>query len=240
MRIKDLKNIISQNLSSFSVGGGLSILPIITSSSIATIGFAYENTIQNFPIEYWIVFFICSSFTMAFALTPTTFMALFTGYFLGWNALIGMVPAYIIAAYLCYFVVKWIDQGKFSKSIEKYPIATVIIRTVHKSPLKIVAFTKLSPILPFALSNLLLAWAKTPIKEFLLGSLIGMLPRTIISIWVGKSIVDIQDLSNPNTNTYTQLIVGGLIILSIAGLTQIFTKSINKEMEALKKSHQDD
>lgn len=236
MKIKSIKEVFNKNKSSFSIGGGLSILPLLTSSTIVTLGYNYQEKIIHFTEFEWITFFILSSITMAFALTPTTFMALFTGYFLGWTALYGMIPAYMIAASLCYFVVKWIDQGKFNNSIQKYPIANAIINTVHESPLKIVAFTKLSPILPFALSNLLLAWAKTPISSFLFGSLIGMLPRTLVSIWFGKSIENIQDISKNGSNSTSQIIVGGLIVLSIAGLSQIFSRSIKKQLDN-KKSH---
>ncbi|KXX68126.1 TVP38/TMEM64 family protein [Flammeovirga sp. SJP92] len=236
MKIKGFREVFQKNKSSFSVGGGLSILPLLTSSTIATLGYTYQDYISNFTTNEWILFFVISSFTMALALTPTTFMALFTGYFLGWNALYGMIPAYMIAALLCYFIVRWVDQGRFNDSIQKYPIANAIINTVHESPLKIVAFTKLSPILPFALSNLLLAWAKTPIKQFLLGSLIGMLPRTLVSVWFGKSLENLQDISNSGSNSITQMIVGGLVVLSIAGLGQIFSKSIKKQLEQ-NKSH---
>lgn len=236
MNIKGIKEVFEKNKSSFSVGGGLSILPLLTSSTIATLGYTYQNLIYDFGLFEWILFFIGASFSMALALTPTTFMALFTGYFLGWKALYGMIPAYMIAALLCYFIVKWIDQGKFNQSIQKYPIANAIINTVHESPLKIVAFTKLSPILPFALSNLLLAWAKTPIKEFLLGSLIGMLPRTLVSVWFGKSIENLQDISNSGSNAITQMVIGGLVVLSIAGLSQVFSKSIKKQLEDKKSS----
>ncbi|NLR95008.1 TVP38/TMEM64 family protein [Flammeovirga agarivorans] len=229
-----IKQFLKQNASSFSVGGGLSILPIITSSSIVSLAYTYESEILAFPFSYWVMFFIITSITMACALTPTTFIALLTGYFLGWEGLFGVIPSYVIASVICYHLVKWIDQGKFASSLEKYPIATAIINTVHKSPIKIVAFTKVSPILPFALSNLMLAWAKTPLKEFVIGSFIGMLPRTIVSVWVGKSIVEIQDLSNVNSNTIVQLIIGGLIIISIVGLTRVFSKNIQRELEASK------
>ncbi|OHX67540.1 TVP38/TMEM64 family protein [Flammeovirga pacifica] len=232
-----IKQFFRQNASSFSVGGSFSILPLILSSTLLSLAYNYEQEILQFGWQQWVIFYIISCFTMAFAITPTTLIAIISGYFLGWVSLFGLVPSYILAAFFCYRLISWVDHGKFSKSIEKYKIAGAIVSTVHQSPLKIVVFTKISPILPFALSNMLLAWAKTPMTPFLWGSLLGMLPRTVIAVWAGKTLVDISNISEGNPNqTYQQIIIGSLVVLSILGLTMSFKKNIENE---LKKNHQD-
>ena len=41
-----------------------------------------------------LLYFAVVSFTMAFALTPTTFVALVTGFYLGWQGFPGVVVSY--------------------------------------------------------------------------------------------------------------------------------------------------
>ncbi|MBB3701519.1 VTT domain-containing protein [Flammeovirga yaeyamensis] len=230
-KFRAIKRFFKQNASSFSVGGGFSILPIIFSSTVLSLAYAYESEIMSFDWRMWILVYITTCFTMAFAITPTTLIAILSGYFLGWISLIGLVPSYLMAAFICYQLISWVDHGKFSNSIKENKIAMAIVDTVHQSPLKIVIFTKISPILPFALSNMLLAWAKTPIKQFLWGSLVGMLPRSIIAVWAGKTLVDITHISEgDSTQTYQQVVIGLLIILSIVGLTSSFKKNIEKQL----------
>ncbi|MFC7667743.1 hypothetical protein ACFQT0_10365 [Hymenobacter humi] len=49
-----------------------------------------------------LLYFVVIAITMAFAFTPTTFVAIVTGYYFGWLGLPGMVVAYALASVIGY------------------------------------------------------------------------------------------------------------------------------------------
>lgn len=51
-----------------------------------------------------------------------------------------------------------------------------------------VALVRLPPNSPFALTNLVLASVKVPFVPFVLGTVLGMLPRTLLAVWIGALV----------------------------------------------------
>ena len=99
----------------------LGLMPLLVSSSISYWVITHENDIQYFTVQNWIIVYIFACFTMAFALTPTTFIALLSGYFLGWNAFIPVAITYWIASFLGYKTAQFIDGGRFLTILSEKP-----------------------------------------------------------------------------------------------------------------------
>ncbi|MEH6451637.1 MAG: VTT domain-containing protein, partial [Psychromonas sp.] len=160
-------------------------LPLLLSSTLAYFVIQHEMLLRNLdPIE-WAIFFFVSIFSMAFALTPTTLIALICSYLLGWQALPYVVIAYLLASVVCFYVARIMDAGKLMNSLQDHPEAQLVIERLQQQELTLIIFSKLSPILPFAISNILLAIAGARLKYFIIGAFIGMLPRTLVVFWVG-------------------------------------------------------
>ena len=194
-------------------------IPIVFSSSISAYVYLNEKEIQLFSVTDWAIVYTIAIVTMGLAITPTTFVAIIGGYFITWQSLFFMIPAYLFASLLCFFVSKKIDQGKLKASIERnFPIQHYIFHAQNR-PLSLVIYSKLSPILPFALSNFLLAALEIPISKFIIGCFIGMLPRTLLAVWTGK---EMKHLLQSNGNSVSMSLVLLLFIVSIIGLWHIF------------------
>lgn len=159
---------------------------------------------------------------MAFALTPTTFVALLSGYFLGWNALIPMSIAYLSASYIGYKAASQIDKGSFLSGISKNPKFADAIERLRSGQLKVIILSRLSPVLPFAVMNVVLAMLKVDLRKLIWGGFVGMLPRTALAVFAGSQGRNIRQLlENPNENALIQAGLIGLTIASIGGLVYV-------------------
>ncbi|MEH0157580.1 VTT domain-containing protein [Limibacter armeniacum] len=210
----------------------LCTLPLIVSSSLGYAAIQYESELRSFTFLQWGVVFLITVFTMGFALTPTTFISLLSGYLLGWEAIPALICSYMGASLLCYSVAKKLDNGTFLDSLHEIDGVDRIIHGLKKEELKIVILSKLSPILPFAASNVLLSIGGASVPNFLLGSLIGMLPRTLAAIWVGRSAHTFQQVMEGNANnSLVTWLIGGLIVISVWGISIVFKRALNEKAQ---------
>ncbi len=56
-----------------------------------------------------------------------------------------------------------------------------------------VALLRMPPNSPFALTNLVMASVKVPYPQFVIGTVLGMLPRTAAAVWIGATVDAVTD-----------------------------------------------
>jgi uncharacterized membrane protein YdjX (TVP38/TMEM64 family) len=201
-------------------------MPVLVSSTLAVYAIRYETQIGQLPLEYWLLFYAITCFTMAFALTPTTFIALISGYFLGWISLPFMSVSYLIASWLGYRAAVFFDRGKLLQSLEERKGVRQFIERLKTGQLGIIIMSRLSPVLPFAMMNVLLALLRVNLTKFVWGGFIGMLPRTVVSIWAGTQTREIRTLLEEGDRGYTmELTYLVLILISVAGFAYYFKRA---------------
>ncbi len=224
-----LKQFVQQNKMSIIYLTLMGIVALVVSSVLTFYAVRYERAIQEFDLFYWMIFYICTCFTMAFALTPTTFIALLSGYFLGWLSLPFICISYMIACWIGYRAAAFFDQGKFMEAIKARKGASQLIERLKTGQLEIIILCRLSPVLPFAIMNVVLSMIKVDIRKFVVGSFVGMLPRTIITIWAGTQAREIRVLLESGEENNTMQI--GFILLftaSLIGLFYYFKKALQR------------
>ena len=78
---------------------------------------------------------------------------------------------------------------------------------------------------PFALTNLVFSLMGIRFKNVILGGFLGMIPRTVLAVWVGKEAQQISRLiQNPNESLTSRIVIIVLVILSVGGLLRILVK----------------
>ena len=208
------------------IGVLLSVTPIVFTSILTYYAVVYESVIAGFNAWQWAVITITCAITSA-GLTPPTMLALIFGYFLGWQA---VLPLFVINFGGILFInlaVRWLDHDHVLAFIHRNPKAQSVLDRILNNELEVIFFAKLSPILPFGLTNLVFALSGAKLKNILLGGFLGMTPRTLLAIWSGHEAREIKSLlENPNQSSWTQIVIAGLIIISIAGLWQVIQRSL--------------
>ncbi|GJM60988.1 MULTISPECIES: TVP38/TMEM64 family protein [Persicobacter] len=231
--MKEIFKILRANGASLGFALGLTALPLIFSGTASVLVLQNEATLRAFDWSQWLLFYALTVITMAFALTPTTLIALISGYLLGWKAIFFIVPSYLLASVLCYFTAQKLDHGNFTNSLREHPQARLILDRLQHQELQLVILTKLSPVLPFAVSNILLAIAGARLRPFFWGAAIGMLPRTLLVIYVGIQANQLEALLADPFSGWQQWIILGLIIISVLGLSRMISKAITQTHENL-------
>lgn len=204
----------------------LSVTPIVFTSLLTYFAVVHEATIASFTAWQWALITVICAITSA-GLTPPTMLALIFGYFLGWQA---VLPIFIInfgGILIINILVKWLDHDRFMAFLKRNPKAQSVLDRILNNELEVIFFAKLSPILPFGLTNLMFALSGAKLRNILLGGFLGMTPRTLIAIWSGHEAREIKALlENPNQSSWTQIVIVVLILVSIAGLWQVIQRSL--------------
>jgi uncharacterized membrane protein YdjX (TVP38/TMEM64 family) len=110
-----------------------------------------------------------------------------------------------------------------------------IDKAIHSEGLKLVILLRLCPVIPFNVLNYLLGITSVEAKHYIIG-MVGMLPGTLVYVFIGTTISDIADTasgkSENNTLILVFLIVGS--ILGCAGIVWISIVAKRKLNETLK------
>ncbi|GAB3500310.1 hypothetical protein GCM10027341_25360 [Spirosoma knui] len=222
-----MKQAILKKLTGPAIAGILlSVTPIVFTSALTYYAIVYEAAIARFTTWEWVVITLICTITSA-ALTPPTMLALIFGYFLGWQAVLPLCIINLGGILFINSIVHWLDHDRFIAFLRRNPKAQSVLDRILNKELEVIFFAKLSPILPFGLTNLMFALSGAKLSNILLGGFLGMLPRTLLAIWSGHQAHEIRTLlENPNQSNWTQLIIIGLIIVSIVGLWQVIQRAL--------------
>jgi len=169
---------------------------------------------------------------LAFAITHTTFIALVSGYFLGFYSLSYISFSYLIASLIGYYAAKLLDRGRFFNTIASFKGVDKIANNLKKNEAKVIFFARLSPVLPFAMTNALLSFLKADLSKFLFAGFLGMLPRTLFFIWIGSKAAYIrQAIEHPQENNIEKIIFAALLIASIGGIYYYISNSLKNNIK---------
>ena len=202
----------------------LTLIPLVTTSLATAWAVSNEPVLRSWPFEYWLLVTIGLTIASAFALTPPTFLALVFGYFLGWIAVPLLFGLNIGAIAIVFGMSRFLQPDVVRHHlIQIYPKVSQLLRKFHQNELRLIFFTKLSPVLPFAVTNLFFAMAGARFGQVLVGGTLGMIPRTILAVWAGKEAQNIAYLlDHPNEGLWTKVIIILLIIISTVGIGYFF------------------
>ncbi|KUG06649.1 TVP38/TMEM64 family protein [Solirubrum puertoriconensis] len=235
MRI--LRELLRTNFSTLFSMGLLVALPVVGSSSLSWVLYQNQQLLQHLTAWQILLYFAIIAFTMAFALTPTTFVALVTGFYLGWWGFPGMVLSYMLAAMVGYTVASSLDHGKMMRFLHHFPKADAVMQELKNESWQLILLTRISPVLPFALMTFVLTVMRVDKKRFLSASVVGMLPRSMFFYWLGTKAQDVFALiRDPDSGTAGKLLVVGLIAISVFGLYWLFDRALKRALKKPQKN----
>ncbi|NMM49064.1 TVP38/TMEM64 family protein [Marinigracilibium pacificum] len=168
--------------------------PLICSSTL--IGYLILNDITSLPVSLvdLIIYFLVSAIVMGLALMPTTLTAALWGFYLPWYTFPFLVAGYLLGALIGYYISLNIEDRWLYDFINKKHKRKRVFEKLRRRGFRTVVAVRLSPILPFAVMNFVMAAAGVHIKKFFYGSLVGMLPRTLLAYLTGASAASIYSI----------------------------------------------
>lgn len=136
------------------------------------------------------------------------------------GATLGATAAFLIGRYLARNVV--------AQRVERNPRFQAVDEAVGHAGFKIVLLTRLSPVFPFALLNYLYSITKVKLADYFLASLIGMIPGTVLYVYLGSIAASFATGTLPESPARKIFTIVGLL-LTIA-VTVYVTRLARKAM----------
>ena len=192
-------------------------LPVVGSSIL--LAFAY-------PLGYWLrenweigtgIYVFGIIIFCGLALLPTNVIGIVGGWAFGFYfGILLLISGIVGAAFASFLIHSRIVGDRLPHVFDAHPKAKVIYqallgKSVWRTTL-IIFLLRLSPAMPFALTNFLMASARVSVKSFLLGTFFGMLPRSSAVVFVGAGL---SELSFEDSQS-SWLIISGIIATIIS------------------------
>ncbi|HTF81571.1 MAG TPA: VTT domain-containing protein [Cytophagales bacterium] len=242
MNFNTIDEILEKNKTIAYVIIAFALLPWLGSFFITTYltgeelpAYLEKATSQLFSPELIIIYLVCS-ILMSLSLVINTLIIVIGAYYLQYYSLLYLSPAYMLACTIGYIIGKMLPKGPILKLMEEVPDLKAVALNMKESQVSTVGFTKMSPILPFVITNALFGILNFDFKKFFVGSFLGKWPRVLLFTFIGASIKSLRDISNKSYGKeWWVWLVGAVIFcLSLAGLYYTVIKKRRKNPEAIK------
>jgi uncharacterized membrane protein YdjX (TVP38/TMEM64 family) len=157
------------------------------------------------PVYLFAVLILCG-----LAILATNIIGTLGGWSFGFESGIAVLMAGIVGAALVSFLIHSRLVGdQLPKLLAANPKAQAIYKalvgqSVWRTTL-IIFLLRLSPAMPFALTNFLMSSARVPLKSFLIGTFFGMLPRSSAVVFVGAGL---SELTFDKPQNFWLLVIG--------------------------------
>ncbi len=135
---------------------------------------------------------------------------------------IGATAAFLVGRYLARdWVAGRVEGNRRFKSIDD---------AVGREGWKIVGLTRLSPIFPFNLLNYAYGLTKVSLKGYFFTSWVGMLPGTLMYVYIGSLAGDLATLGGARTRTTLEWVLYGVGLAATLVVTIFVTRLARKAL----------
>jgi uncharacterized membrane protein YdjX (TVP38/TMEM64 family) len=142
-------------------------------------------------------------FAAVYALTclvlPGSLITLAAGSLFG--VVVGTVvvsAASVTGASLAFWLGRTLARSLIEKRLAGNPRFRALDQAVAVGGFKIVLLTRLSPLFPFTLLNYAFGLTKVRFRDYVLASWIGMLPGTVMYVYLGSTVKELADVATGN------------------------------------------
>lgn len=144
-----------------------------------------------------------------------------------------------LAGTSAFLVGRYFTRDKISHIIETKPKFKALDEAVAKEGWKIVGLTRLSPLFPFVFLNYAFGLTKVSLRDFFLASWIGMMPGTVMYVYIGSLAKDLATLgddtqSSSDLQWILRLVGFGATVAVTLYITKIAKKALNTQINSPK------
>ena len=149
----------------------------------------------------------------AVLLLPGSVLTIGAGFAYGplWGLML-ISPVSVLAATTAFLLGRTIARDWITRRLGQDPRLAAIDAAVGQSGFKIVLLLRLSPLFPFNVLNYTLGLTRVRLRDFVLGSWIGMLPGTALYVYIGSLVTSASELAS---DTHPSAGVEGRVLLVV-------------------------
>jgi uncharacterized membrane protein YdjX (TVP38/TMEM64 family) len=168
---------------------------------------------------------------------PGTILTLGAGFLYGViQGSILVSVASMVAGTTAFLVGRYFVREKVDKLIENQPKFQAIDQAVAKEGWKIVGLTRLSPLFPFVFLNYAFGLTKVSLRDFFIASWIGMIPGTVMYVYIGSLAKDLATLGGESQSAsllqwILRLVGFGATVAVTLYVTKIAKRALNTQIK---------
>lgn len=185
-------------------------LPIAGSSVLLVVGYPLGNWLRANWEAGSLIFLAGVLFFCGFALLPTNLIGILGGWAFGfWLGILLLIAGVVGSATVSFFVNRRLTGETLTALTGRNARANAIHKALSGDSISkttaVIILIRLSVVMPFAFTNFFLAAARVPVSSFLVGTFLGMLPRSAAMVFLGA---ELSELSFQNFNDKWFLLAG--------------------------------
>ena len=153
---------------------------------------------------------------------------------LGWGTVLVSVSS-TLGATASFLVGRHLARDWVAGKMRAYPRFAAVDEAVASEGWKIVGLTRLSPVFPFNLLNYAFGITQVKVRHYVLASWLGMLPGTILYVYIGSLAGDLATLGEEGRTRTTEesvfYVVGFLAALAVTiQVTRLARRALDKRV----------
>lgn len=176
--------------------------------------------------------------TVAF---PASILTMAAGFAYGpFGGLAVASPASVLAVALSFALAQTLFRKRFEKIIAEHPRLRAVETAVAEGAFRVAFLIRLSPIVPFALTNYSLGVMRIGFWRFVGASFLGMLPGALLYCYIGSTLETLTQVAEPAegaSTAQTVLFWAGLAATAVA--TVLVTRAAKKALKEKVDVHTD-
>ncbi|MBL8879454.1 MAG: VTT domain-containing protein [Phycisphaerales bacterium] len=208
--------------------GPASVLAVISATLPALGGFALVAFVQ--PVGDWlkshesalVIYALGFAFAAGLALLPTYAQAILGGWAFGFERGIGAAMAgATLGGILGYLIARGVSANRVQHVLDEHARWRAVCKALAGGgfwkTLGLVTLIRLPPNSPFALSNLVMGATRVHFMAFIIGTAIGLAPRTALAVY-GAAQAQRLDVQEPGSwMMFAVKIAAALVVVIIVG-----------------------
>jgi uncharacterized membrane protein YdjX (TVP38/TMEM64 family) len=141
------------------------------------------------------------------------------GFLAGWPLAVVAITAGSVIAYA---IGRWIARDRLIEIIEERPkwnaVYRALLNTSSTKTIFVVTLLRIPPASPFALTNFALAAARVPLTQYIIGTIVGIIPRTAMAAYAAAQLEQFRLKDVGDRWTTVAGIVATVVVTVVLGM----------------------
>jgi uncharacterized membrane protein YdjX (TVP38/TMEM64 family) len=150
---------------------------------------------------------------------------------LGWGTVIVSLASTAAAA-LAFLIARYVARERVEALAKRNQKFRAIDHAIREKGWRVVALLRLSPLVPFSISNYLYGLTPVAFGPYVLASWIAMLPATVLYVWIGAAGKAAADAGGGQGKTPVEWALLGAGLVATAVVTVMITRAARRQLAA--------
>lgn len=173
------------------LGAAWALFPAVLGGTLLIYLASVSEWLQSLGAWGWAMYALVFVVSAGVGFLPTYGQSFLGGWTFGfWSGFGGAMVGFVGGSLVGYFIAQFVSRERIEQALKSHPkgqaVRDALLRHGFWRAAAIIALVRLPPNSPFALTNLVLASSGAKLGPYVLGTAVGMAPRTAVAVWIAS------------------------------------------------------